>query len=186
MLTEKEIEIIEGCQKGDKNCQKMLYDTYGPLIKGTCLRYAADTQEAEDLFHDIFIFILTHFDQYTHISSLDGWLHRITVNKLIDYLRHKKTIPTVSMSQFEQEPGVTVDRMYDGIPMEVLLGYIQKLPDKMRTAFNLYIIDDLPQAQIAEMMHETQNNVSTMISRARATLRKSIQKFWRNEENNYR
>ena len=34
MLTEKEIEIIEGCRNGDRTCQKMLYDTYGPLIKG--------------------------------------------------------------------------------------------------------------------------------------------------------
>ena len=62
MLTEKDIEIIEGCRRGDTACQKMLYDTYGPMVKGICLRYADDIQEAEDLFHDIFIFILTHFE----------------------------------------------------------------------------------------------------------------------------
>lgn len=183
MLTEKEIEIIDGCQKGDVHSQKLLYDTYGPMVKGTCLRYIQDIQEAEDLFHDIFIFILTHFEQYTNINSLDGWLHRITVNKLVDYLRHKKTQPTIPMSHFEQELGEAVEHEYDGIPMDVLQGFINDLPQKARTAFNLYVIDDIPQAEIAEMMQESQNNVRTMISRARATLRNSIQKFWKNEEN---
>lgn len=184
MLTEKEIEIIEGCQKGDTHSQKLLYDTYGPMVKGTCLRYIEDNQEAEDLFHDIFIFILTHFEKYTHISSLDGWLHRITVNKLVDHLRHKKTQPTVPMSHFGHDLGETVEHEYDGIPMDVLQGFINELPLKARTAFNLYVVDDIPQSEIAKMMQESQNNVRTMISRARATLRNSIQKFWKNEERN--
>jgi RNA polymerase sigma-70 factor (ECF subfamily) len=87
------------------------------------------------------------------------------------------------MSHFEQELGEAVEHEYDGIPMDVLQGFINDLPQKARTAFNLYVIDDIPQAEIAEMMQESQNNVRTMISRARATLRNSIQKFWKNEEN---
>ena len=86
MLTEKEIEIIEGCQKGESSSQKMLYDTYGPLIKGICMRYTENLEEAEGLFHDVFIFILTHFEQYNKITSLGGWLRQITVNKAIDYV----------------------------------------------------------------------------------------------------
>ena len=71
---------------------------------------------------------------------------------------------------------------YDGIPMDELQAFILQLPVNQRTAFNLYVIDGIKQDQIAEMMQMTQNNVSTLISRARATLRKRINEYWSDEE----
>ena len=185
MLTEKDIEIIEGCRRGDTACQKMLYDTYGPLIKGVCLRYADDTQEAEDLFHDIFIFILTHFENYDHITNLGGWLRVITINKLIDHIRKKKLYNATPMSQFEQEFGDKDSESYDGIPMKVLLNMINGLPLKYKTAFNLYVIDEIEQSEIARLMDESQSNVRSLISRAKLKLRKKIEKYMRNEEYPY-
>jgi RNA polymerase sigma-70 factor (ECF subfamily) len=185
MLTNEEIRIIEGCRNGDVECQKMLYDTYGPLVKGVCLRYTSDIQEAEDLFHDIFISILTHFDEYDNITSLGGWLRRITVNKAIDYWRHKQTQKSVLMSELSVDIMDEKPDNYDGIPMQVLLECIQQLPPKYRTAFNLYVIDEIDQKQICEMMQETLSNVRSLISRARAMLRKSIGKYLKNEEFHY-
>ena len=182
MLTEQEIVIIDGCRKGDQACQKMLYDTYGPMIKGVCVRYASDIQEAEDLFHDIFIFILTHFEGYDNITSLGGWLRRITVNKLIDHLRREKLYCATPMSSLDQEIGDATEPCYDGIPMEVLMRMINELPTKHRTAFNLYVVDEVKQEEIARMMGETQTNVRSLISRAKSKLRERIEKYWKKEE----
>lgn len=185
MLTEKDIEIIEGCRKGDPSCQKMLYDIYGPMMKGVCLRYADDDQEAEDLFHDIFIFILTHFDKFDSITNLGGWLRVITINKLIDHLRKKRLFDATPMSQLVLEPGGTEEGHYDGIPMHVLMNMINGLPTKYKTAFNLYVIDEIEQEEIARLMSETQTNVRSLISRARRMLRQKIEKYMRNEEYRY-
>ena len=186
MLTEKEIVIIDGCRNGDPECQKMLYDTYGPMIKGVCLRYAGDIQAAEDLFHDIFIFILTHFEGYDNITSLGGWLRTITVNKVIDHLRREKLFRTTPMSEMSQEFGDDTEPVYDGIPMEVLLRMINKLPLKYRTAFNLYVVDEIRQEEIARMMGETLSNVRSLVSRAKSKLRESIEKYLKNVEFSYR
>lgn len=185
MLTEKEIEIIEGCRKGDSSCQKALYNTFGPLIKGICMRYTENLEEAEDLFHDVFIFILTHFEQYNKITSLGGWLRQITVNKAIDYVRRKHRWTAIPMSQFEVNPAVETTHEYDGIPMEVLLGFVNQLPQNYRTVFNMYVIDDICQDRIAEVLSLTKNNVSTLISRAKEKLRKEIEKYLKNEEYSY-
>ena len=184
MLTEKETVIIEGCRKGDKECQKSLYLTYGPLVKGVCVRYADDLQEAEDFFHDIFIFILTHFEHFNNITTLGGWIRTITINKCIDYLRHKKIKSAIPMSSLESDFNDATTHDYDGIPMSDLQAFITQLPENQRTAFNLYIIDGIKQDQIAEMMQLTRNNISTLISRARATLRKRINDYWKNEKKN--
>ena len=184
MLTEKEIEIIEGCRKGDKVSQKNLYLTYGPLIKGICVRYFEDIQEAEDFFHDIFIFILTHFDHFDKITTLGGWIRTITINKCIDFIRHKKIKSAIPMSTLSCDFNDATVHDYDGIPMKDLQSFINQLPVNQRTAFNLYVVDGIKQEQIAEMMQMTQNNVSTMISRARATLRKKINEYWNQEKKN--
>lgn len=185
MLTEKEIEIIEGCRKGDMAGQKSLYINYGPLIKGICVRYTDDLQEAEDFFHDIFIFILTHFEHFDNITSLGGWLRTIAINKCIDYLRIKKLKNAIPMSSFDGDFNDATAHSYDGIPMDELQAIIHQLPVNQRTAFNLYVIDDIRQEEIAKMMQMTQNNISTLISRARATLRKKIEEYWNKEEKNY-
>lgn len=186
MLTEKEIEIIEGCRTGDPVCQKMLYDTYGPLIKGICMRFTGDPQDAEDLFHDVFVFILTHFEHYDQITTLGGWLRRITINKAIDRFRHQQIRQVIPMSHFAENPAVETTHEYDGIPMDVLLGFINQLPQKQRTVFNLYVIDDISQNEIAKMLDTTPNNVSTILSRAKEMLRKEIEKYLKNEEYSYR
>ena len=183
MLTEKEIEIIEGCRKGDEISQKSLYLTYGPLVKGICLRYTDDVQEAEDLFHDIFIFILTHFEHFDKITTLGGWIRTITINKCIDYLRHKNLRSIIPMSSLECDFNDATTHDYDGIPMSELQAFICQLPVNQRTAFNLYVIDDIKQEEIAKMMQQSQNNVSTLISRAKATLRKRINDYWNEEDN---
>ncbi|MBQ3734436.1 MAG: RNA polymerase sigma factor [Bacteroidales bacterium] len=182
MLTEQEIEIIDGCRKGDQESQRMLYDIYGPMIKGICVRYAGDIQEAEDMFHDIFVFILTHFEGYDKITSLGGWLRTITVNKVIDHLRKQQVYRTTPMSSLNQEFGDMREPNYDGIPMEVLLRMINELPPKYRTAFNLYVVDEVQQEEIARMMGETPNNVRSLIFRAKAKLRQRIEKYLKTEE----
>lgn len=186
MLTKEEIEIINGCRKGDVNCQKMLYNKYGPMIKGVCLRYTSDMQEAEDLFHDVIVHILTHFEEYDRITSLGGWLRTITINKAIDFCRYKQSHSSIPASQLTMEDPVDVkSHNYDGIPMDVLLDHIQKLPPKYRTAFNLYVIEEKDQAEIGEIMQEGAINVRSLIFRAKQMLRKSIQKYLKNEEFNY-
>lgn len=180
-MTETEIEIVEGCKRGDTECQKRLYLDYGPMIKGVCVRYTADTEEAEDLFHDVFVFILTHFDQYEHITALGGWLHRITVNKAIDYVRKKRLYDVEVMSQRPLEVRDMSVKHNDGLSMDELLMFVNALPDKYRTVFNLYVIDDIPQSEICTLMGETPTNVRTLISRARAMLRKHISEYLKDD-----
>lgn len=180
-MTETEIEIVEGCKKGNSECQKRLYLDYGPMIKGICTRYTADSQEAEDLFHDVFVFILTHFEQYDHISALGGWLHRITVNKAIDYVRKKSLYDVDVLSQRPLEVRDSSININDGLTMNELLKFVNNLPDKYRTVFNMYVIDGISQTEISQKLGETSTNIRTLLSRARSMLRKQINDYLKDD-----
>ncbi|MBR4918907.1 MAG: RNA polymerase sigma factor [Bacteroidales bacterium] len=181
-MSEEEKKIIKGCIAGDKACQKRLYLEYGPMIKGICARYAANAEDAEDLFHDTFLFILVNFPNYNKITSLGAWLRRITINKAIDYYRKTERQRTTSLEDLTHEPGADAAPLNEPLTMPQLVGFINELPDKYRTAFNLYVIDGYEQEEIMSIMDESSTNVRTLIFRARNILQKKIQQYLNHEE----
>ena len=54
-------ELIEGCCKGERKAQQHLYDTYGPRMYATALRYSKMQQEAEDILQEAFLKVFQHF-----------------------------------------------------------------------------------------------------------------------------
>lgn len=181
LMTEEEQKLIEGCIAGDPIAQKQLYLQYGPMIKGICMRYAGNRQQGEDLFHDVFIFILINFKKYTHISSLDGWLRRIAINKAVDYYRSAKRNSLISteemLTELQEQDEYDNIEIEETIPMAKLLEFINELSDKGRTAINLCLIDNIEQKEAAALMHETEVNLRTLLCRAKQKLRKRINKY---------
>lgn len=54
-----ELQLIEGCRKGERRAQKELYDAYSRKMMGVCLRYVNDRETARDLLQDGFVKIFT-------------------------------------------------------------------------------------------------------------------------------
>lgn len=181
-MSEKEEKIIKGCRAGNTACQKQLYMEYGPMIKGICMRYTADAEEAEDLFHDTFVFILVNFKNYKNITSLGAWLRRITINKSIDHYRQKTRAKTTSLDNLDYEPAMNLQPLNENLSMNKLVEFINELPDKYRTAFNLYVIDGIAQEEIVKIMDETPTNVRSLIFRARQILQNKIRQYLNHEE----
>lgn len=181
-MTEKEKKLVKGCKEGNPACQKQLYLEYGPLIKGICLRYTGNEEEAEDLLHDTFVFVLTNFSSFKEFNTLGGWLRRIAINKAIDYYRYQQYRRTDSIDEIVEMPQSTsVDAP---LTMDQLVKFINELPDKYRMAFNLYEVDGYTQNEIAEIMGESMSNVRSLISRAKSSLRSRIRIYLNHEEFN--
>ncbi len=182
MVTKEEQKLIDGCIAGKTDCQKQLYLEYGPIIKGICMRYAANPDEAEDLFQEIFVFIFTRIKDHANITSLRGWLYRIAVNKAVDYYRSRKRVKTVPIEDEGMIAGISAPPIPEVLTMDKLLAFINELPEKRRIAFNLYVIDDVGQEEISEIMGESHTNVRTLILRAKESLRKKITQYLNHEE----
>jgi RNA polymerase sigma factor (sigma-70 family) len=56
-----------------------------------------------------------------------------------------------------------------------LLELIQKLPDRYRLVFNLYVLDDYSHKEIAEMLKISEGTSKSNLSRARQILKKQIE-----------
>ena len=54
--------IIKGCLRGDRICQKALYDLLSGKMMAVCMRYSKHRMEAEDLLQDGFIKVFLNLE----------------------------------------------------------------------------------------------------------------------------
>lgn len=181
LITEK--TLAEGCLRGDRNAQKQLYETYSGFMLGLCLRYVGDQPTAEDLMHDCFIHVLTHFDQYRWQGegSLKSWLLTIQRNLALAHLRKNDELKNaLSIEDNLTSVDMPEPETIRDIPRQKLLQLIAELPVGYRTVFNMHVIDGLPHKEIANLLGIHEKSSSSQLLHARRLLAEKINK-WRNE-----
>jgi len=172
-------EIVKGCLKGSLKMQKALYDRFASKMLGVCLRYARDTEEAEDMLQEGFIKVFLKLGEFRGEGSFEGWIRRIMVNTAINYyMRFKKHLYQQDLKEIEE---ITEDQqvVFDHLHVKDLLTLVQNLPVGYRTVFNLYEIEGYQHKEIAEMMDISVSTSKTQLLHARRLLQKRLGSYSR-------
>jgi RNA polymerase sigma-70 factor (ECF subfamily) len=174
-------KIITLCQKNDRKAQKELYQSISPKLYGSCLRYAPNEAEAQDVLQDTFITIFKKIHQFKFKGSFEGWCKRIAVNTALQRYRGVKVYDLVNEDQLEDLEAVQVEES-DDVPLKKLLSMVQELPERYRLVFTMYVMDGYSHKEIAEMMKITTGTSKSNLARARQHLQ-SMVKIWRESHN---
>lgn len=59
--------------------------------------------------------------------------------------------------------------------VDILLGFIQKLPDRYRLVFNLYVLDQYAHKEIANLLDISEGTSKSNLSRARKILKNQLE-----------
>lgn len=86
-------------QHHDSDSFGVIYERYGHLVMGTCMKYLKDEFEAEDLTSKIFEELGAKIIKYS-IEYFKGWLYRLTKNECLMYLRKQPT-PLLNKTQID-------------------------------------------------------------------------------------
>ncbi|MBN2135610.1 MAG: RNA polymerase sigma factor [Acidobacteria bacterium] len=173
MLDER--QIIDGCCRKDRKAQKALFDRYGAVLLGVCIRYSNRRDEAEDILQEGFVKIYSNIRDYAGTGSFINWMKKIMINTSITHyhrnLKHAwhKDIDQVQETDIE-------GRGYDeaDFTKEELLNIIHDLPDGYRMVFNLYAIEGFKHKEIASMLDIDINTSKSQYSRARGLIRRKL------------
>jgi RNA polymerase sigma-70 factor (ECF subfamily) len=177
--------LVKACQKNIRQAQKELYDRFVYMMKGVCLRYAANEMEAEDILQESFIKIFKGLDSWSGQGPLGAWVRRITVNMALEQYRKNKTQKSMAIVYDMKEANpLSQDGAIENLNMEDLLKKIQKLAPGFRAVFNLYAIEGYNHAEIGEMMGTSEGTSKSQYSRARVLLRQMIDEDVLNENKN--
>jgi len=175
------IEIIKGCQKGDRKSQYQLYKQYSSGMMAVAMRYSKSTQEAEDILQEGFIKVFQHIKNFRQDSSIGYWIKRIIVNTALNHQRNKLYLyPMVDVDDLKEGLGAV---SIENLAMEELMEMVQTLPTGCQVIFNLYAVEGYQHKEIAKMLSISEGTSKSQYARAGKLLMEYIEKNtkWGNE-----
>ncbi len=172
-----EQELVAACLKNDRLAQKTLYERYARVMMAVCLRYAGDTDMAQDMLQEAFIKVFTSLDTFTGKGSLEGWVRRIVINTALEMLRRNDVLRE-SVDCNDADLGVVVNNTaIDKISADELMAVIASLPVGFRTVFNMYAIEGYSHKEIAQALNINESSSRSQYNRARALIQKKIEQM---------
>ena len=162
-------ELIEMCLKGKDFGYTELYNRYARGIYNSISRIVSHTAEAEDILQDTFCLIFGDMKKLQQVSSVEGWVRRIAINKSISHLRRQKIAFTdLGETEIADDEQQTADEndIFD-CRVEDVRKSIEALPPGYKTIINLYLFEKLSQEEIAGMLGLSHSTVRTQYHRAK-------------------
>lgn len=164
----KQDELVAMCRRGNPAAYTMLYNEHSAAVYNSILRLIEHTGEAEDILQESFVAAFQGIDGFKNTGGFRAWVKQIAINKSIDAIRKRK------MRFVEFEPGLiaegedeTTDEAEFEYTMDAVNDAIEALPTGYRTIFNLYAMENIPHAEIAQMLGLEHTTVRTQYHRAK-------------------
>lgn len=146
-----------------------LFEQYRGLVFKTAYLMLGNRDAAEDVLQDVFLRLPRWIPAYRKgRGRLSTWIHRITINQCISYLRLRRTFPG-KLWQVDAETGT--DEQWE---IREALG---RLSRKLRAVIVLRYFHDLPYAEIARILKVPLGTVKSRLSEAVRILRDSLEPF---------
>ncbi len=141
---------------------------YSDMLYKICMHYLPNRQDAEDTVQQVFLKLVENNIQFLSAEHEKAWLIRVRINLCKDSLKNAYNRRVVA--NVEDNSAATEIQPQD----DFVLDYVKQLPDKQKTAIYLFYYEDMPVAQIAQLMGTKQNTVLSWLNRGRKTLKKLI------------
>lgn len=171
-----ESDLIRGCMEGNRRMQEEMYRRFSPRMYAVCLRYAGNTEEAEDILQEGFIKIFKKLDSFRSEGSFEGWVRRIFVNTAIEHFRRKRYLMPVT----EKEEN-TIEGKYtsvlDDLGAKDIMALVQELSPGYRTVFNMYVVEGYTHKEIADMLGISEGTSKSQLSRAKVILQDMVRTY---------
>jgi RNA polymerase sigma-70 factor (ECF subfamily) len=184
-----ELELIAGLLERNENAFKTVVDTYKNMVYNTVLGFVQNTGDAEDVTQEVFIKVYENISGFKQQAKLSTWIYRICVTQAMDFIRYRNRKKRggfiLSLFGNNQEllyepadfehPGVLAENKEQSA---ILFKAINKLPENQKTAFLLQKLQDRGQREIAEIMQLSEGAVESLLSRAKANLKKLLFNYY--------
>ena len=140
------------------------------------MRYAKNKMEAEDVMIDGFMMVYSNIGQFKRKGSFEGWIRRITVHTVTDYLR-KKIRDDRQIVEIQAESVFVAREGLEQVSFKELLALVHGLPDTQRTVFNLFVFENYSHKEIAELLGLKENNCRWHLNDARNKLKDKLKHY---------
>ena len=169
--------LVKKCIEGDQRAQRMLFEKFAPKMLGVCMRYAKNTEQAEDVLQDGFVKVFTKLSHYKGDGSFEGWIRRVIVNTALDQIRkNTKFQDNVALDDVEYKLELK-GNVLETLAAEELMVLINDMPTGYKVVFNMFAIEGYSHKEIAKELNVSENTSKSQYSRARAYLKNKLEEI---------
>ncbi len=159
-------ELMQRVQADDAPAYKALFQRHQGRVYGYLVRRTRDRQVAADLYQETFLKVYRARGTWQEGRPFKPWLFRIASNAARDHARRQVRRP--DEVEWEDWRAGTVDQPDARIHLE---DAVAGLPDTLRDAFLLGVVEGFDHNEVAEQLDISPANARARISRARRWLR---------------
>ncbi len=176
--------LILKAQQGNLHAFGQLVQLHDDKVMAMILNMIQDTEDARDLYQDVFLKVFKSIDKFRFQSEFFTWVCRIAINCCIDFRRKRRSHIQDSL---DEESWTIVHRSDEKDPEQRYLNdelneQIQKgiaaLSPRQRAVFTLKHDHGYKLNQIADIMQCSEGTVKSYLFRATHKLRDSLRLYW--------
>ena len=159
---------VRGAQRGSASDLEALFRTHWPRAHRAAYLVTHDAQAAEDIAQEAFLAAVRALDRFDRRRPFGPWLHRIVVNRAIDWARARRLRAEVELS--ESLPSVDPPEA----PSDDLVAALGRLPPEHRAVIVLRYLLEFTPGEIAEALDLPRGTVNSRLRRGLDSLKDEL------------
>ncbi|MEU4771231.1 SigE family RNA polymerase sigma factor [Micromonospora sp. NPDC023644] len=153
----------------------MTYEEFADSRLAALLRYAVmltgDPHQAQDLVQDTMVRVQLNWRRVARADSPERYVRRMLTNQYVDWRRGSWMRRVLLRAEPDDAVPVPADHAQHAVERDQVWSWLSRLPRRQRATLVLRYYEDLPDAEIADILGCAVGTVRSSISRALATLR---------------
>ncbi|MDR6785276.1 RNA polymerase sigma-70 factor (family 1) [Pedobacter africanus] len=170
-------ELATALRLGNDAAFKEIYTRYFKLLYLFAYNKLRDEEEAKDVVHDVFAWMIDHTENFALKTSLSSYLYKSVLNKIFNIFSHQAIIKKyidqgdhyIEVDSTETDYLIREKDIAGMIRQE-----IEAMPPKMREVYRLRFEQYLSAKEIAAKLDISENTVNTHLKRAVKQLKNNL------------
>jgi RNA polymerase sigma-70 factor (ECF subfamily) len=186
ITAESDEQLVKKAQADDERAFGELVGRYESKVYSLALKMLRNPEDAEDVLQDTFLRAYRGIKSFQGHSTFSTWIYRITANSALMRLR-KKQLPMVSIDDADEHEAPINIADWAPSPVEQLLSQetqvamneaVEALPAEFRQVFVLRDIEELSNAEVADILDLSVAAVKSRLHRARLKVRNRLAAYF--------
>ncbi len=173
--------LVKECLKGNEAAWSSLVQKYKNLIFSIPIKYGFDADEADEIFQDVCLALLSELHRLRHAQALAGWLIKTTAHRCFHWKRQRgRYVTTESETTFSAfRTGANQEAlMHEAEKEQMIRTALAELPSRCNELVQMLFFEEpsVPYEQIAQKLALAKGSIGFIRMRCLERLRQILEK----------